>query len=309
MASAIGFRGYLITAHRRGDPALIPVNSSDFRQSPDSFTTNFINRWSNVVTDDERERSWYFEERENGGAGDSKGFVHYGTFGFESNLVDNATKMQNYRRQVSDVEEIPLFYEFWFPEGGRVGFVGFQSFQGRSCVTIVMERFKSEFEAANPDFLLRYQKLMPTDVRGGAYNRAPVKRLRLIKRGASPDVTDRYLGGNAPEKVDFEVSIKARRNGSLGSFRDVSNSIGKNDRGVILHDGIEFNEAVADIKVGSKTRPVTVFGSDTFAGVIDITDDIERGRDGHPTFDSLSNISDDILSDFNEMIVGKSDEI
>lgn len=304
MASAIGFRGYLITAHRRGDPSLVPVNAPDFRLAPDSFTDSFVQKWSSVVTDAERERSWYFEEIKSDGTGNSKGFVHYGTFGFESNLIDNKTKKKNYRRKTSDIEEIPLFYEFWFPDDSKVGFVGFQSFQGRSCVTMVMERFKAEFDAANPDFIIRYQKLLPTDARGGVYNKAPVKKLRLIKRGASSDITDRYLGGDAPAKVDFEVSLKARRNGSLGSFRDVAKSLGGNERGVILHDGIEFDEVVADIKVGRKTRPVTVFGSESHAGVIDITDDVKRGPDGHPTFETLSDISDEILIDFHSIIVG-----
>lgn len=73
----------------------------------------------------------------------------------------------------------------------------------------------------------------------------------------------------------------------------------------MLHDGIEFSEVYADVKIGGKYRPVGVFGSDTNAGVIDITEDIVRGADGHPTFQSLTTQCDKILLDFYNVLTNK----
>ncbi|RMB27735.1 hypothetical protein C8J47_3267 [Sphingomonas sp. PP-F2F-G114-C0414] len=307
MPSAIGIRGYLITVHRKGDPAaMVSFGDVGLNNGPREFITKFVTEKIAAVQDDERERSWYFEEREADGPGNSKGYVKYGTFGFESDFVNTKTKKRNYRRRTDDVEEIPLYYEFWSPETSDLAFAAFQSFQGRSCITMVMAYVKDAFEAANPGFYFRYRKLLPNDAGGSLYSGGPVKRLRLIKRNASGDVTDRYFNDEAPTNVDFEVRMTARRNKTLGDLASVAKSLTHGAAGVVMHDGIEFTQAIADVKIGGKYRPVGIFGGNTDAGVIDITGDVVRGMDGHPTFESLKKQCDDILKDFYEVLANKS---
>lgn len=301
MSSAIGLRVYLITAHKKGDRELLPFNSKAFNVAPPNFFTNFVAKHAAVVQNAEKERSWYFEEVEAGAIGSSKGYTHYGTFGFESNFVDSKTKEKNYRRKVDDIEEIPLFYEIWRPEKKNFCFAAFQSFQGRSCIGLVRDQAQEEFAALNPGYILKYQKLLPSEG-SSLYSKAPVKRLRLIRRNAPQDVTDRYLGRRVPDKVNFEVRLSTNRNKVLGPFGEIAGGLRKSDAGLVLHDGIEFSEVYADVKIGGKYRPVGVFGSDTNAGVIDITEDIKRGEDGHPTFESLTEQCDKILLDFFEVV-------
>jgi hypothetical protein len=304
MASAIGLRGYLITAHKKGDRALLPFKSKELSVSVPQFFTNFVTAHAAVVQNSEKERSWYFEERENDGLGNSKGYTHYGTFGFESNFVDSKTKINNYRRKVDDIEEIPLFYEFWWPEKKNFCFAAFQSFQGRSCIGLVMDQAQEEFAALNPDYVLKYQKLLPSEG-NSLYAKAPVKRLRFIKRNAPQDLTDRYLGKRVPDKVNFEVRLSTNRNKVLGTFGEITAALKKSESGLVLHEGIEFTETYAEVKIGDKFRPVGVFGTDSNAGVIDITEDITRGADGHPTFGSLVEQCDIILEDFYNVLNSK----
>jgi len=307
MSSAIGLRCYQITVHRRGDTTALSFDDDELEFAPASFVGNFVNRHVTAVPSGERERSWYFEERESAGTGNSIGYVHYGTFGFESNLVSYKTKKRNYRRKVDDVEEIPLFYEFWCPSRTDYGLASFQSFQGRSCIGLVMERMELDFEQANPGYRLRFRKLLPSDSAGSLYSRAPVKELRLVRRHAPSDVTDRYFPGGAPTDIDFEVAFIARRRKSLGMLGDLTRQLRRDNRtGLVTHDGIEFGEAVAKVRVGRRYRPVGVFGLNSDAGVIDVTEDIERGLDGHPTFESLQEQSDEILADFHETLSGRS---
>ncbi|WP_152414795.1 hypothetical protein [Blastomonas sp. AAP53] len=304
MASAIGLRGYLITAHKKGERAMIPFSSTELNITPPKFFTKFVADHDEAVQHAEKERSWYFEERDEDGKGNSKGYTHYGTFGFESDFVNSKTKTKKYRREIDDTEEIPLFYEFWWPDNKNFCFAAFQSFQGRSCIGLVMEQAKDEFAARNPGYVLKYQKLIPSEG-SGLYSKAPVKRLRLIKRNAPQDVTDRYLGRRVPDTVNFEVRLSTNRNKILGTFKEVTGALRKSDAGLVLHDGIEFSEVYADVKIGGKFRPVGVFGSDTNAGVIDITQDIKRGPDGHPTYESLVIQCDKILLDFLEIVNNK----
>lgn len=305
MASAIGLRVYLLTVHEKGDPQVLKFDASGFTAPLPQFVTNFVNNNVKPVRDDEDERSWFFEGKEDDGPGNTRGYVHYGTFGFESIIFDSSTNTKKYDRRVNDVEQIPLFYEFWFPKGRKTAFAAFQSFQGKSCIRRVLNKIKVDFENANPGMLFRAQKLLPTDG-GSLYAKAPVKRLRLIKRNVAQDFTDRYLGASKPKTVNLEVKLTAGRGQTLGLLSDIAGAAKSTDNGVAIYDGIEFNEAIADVKIGGQFRPVGMFGSDSNAGVIDITSDIKRGDNGHPTFESLSEQCDVILSDFYNIVSGKS---
>jgi len=78
----------------------------------------------------------------------------------------------------------------------------------------------------------------------------------------------------------------------------------KAKKNVIRYGGISFSEAVAEVQVGNKKRKVGVFGLNSDAGVIDVTDDIVRGDDGHPTFKSLVKETNAILEDMYETMRG-----
>ncbi|MBA3678210.1 MAG: hypothetical protein H0W74_12555 [Sphingosinicella sp.] len=142
MPSAIGFRGYLITVHEKGDRSLLPFPSKVFSKPPAKFLPAFFKSHLNPTRNAEAERSWYFEEKDRDGFGNSAGYIHYGTFGYASKIKNHKTKATNYERQVDDVEEIPLFYEFWLPEKANHAFVMFQSFAGKSCINLVISQLQ-----------------------------------------------------------------------------------------------------------------------------------------------------------------------
>lgn len=307
MANAIGLRCYLLTVHKERDTSTLSFEDDfEFELSPAPFLKNFVEANSDAIRDNDRERSWYFEPLSFGPTnGSSKGYIHYGTFGFESNLVDSKTKKSEFRRKVDHVEEIPLFYEIWRPNGADYAFAAFQSFAGRSCVTLVSEKVEEAFRIANPGYVLKFKKLVPNDGSGSVYAEAPVKQLRFIRRNASSDLADRYIGESS-KPIDMELLLRARRKQSLGLFGTISRNLKRSDgAGVISYDGIEFSEAIANIRVGGKYRPVGVFGVNSDTGVIDITSDIKRGLNGHPIFGTVEEQVKNILADFNATIASK----
>ncbi len=304
MASAIGIRVYRIAVHERGNPALLPLDSDRFTRTVPAFIKSFIASHSHIQQNSQLERSWYFEEKNEDAPGSSQGYVHYGTFGFESNFVDTATKRHNYRRKITDIEEIPLFFEFWCPEDSKFAFVAFQSFQGRSCIHLVVKAMKEAFEGANTEFYFNVRKIMPNDARGSAFYSAPVKNLRLIRRQVSSDFADRYFNNPNPDPIDVQVIMSARRKRDMGDLASLIGSLRSGPRSVVTYDGIDFPEAVAEVRVGRGLRRVGVMGYNKDAGVIDLTDAVERGADGHPTFASMTAESDAILRDFYETMAG-----
>ena len=165
-----------------------------------------------------------------------------------------------------------------------------------------MERLKEVFEKENPGFLITYRKLIPNDSSGSLYKNHPVQSLTLIKKKVSTDVADKYSGIRPSDPVNLEVSLVARRKGSVGIFSALVAQFHPNDAGVIIHDGLIFDEVTANVRVGKGTRPVGVFGLNGEAGVIELTNSVTIGLDGHPEFDSIEKESDSILREFHQTI-------
>jgi hypothetical protein len=268
-----------------------------------SFITQNAGSRETTPEEAERDRRWFFEPRQNNTLHNNKGLVRYGVSGFESDLVDSKTNRHEFRRETTHVEVIPLFYEFWFPPGFNHAFAVFQSFAARSCVELISRKMQTDFANQNPGFSLHFQKQLPMGA-GGIYDSAPVKGLRLIRRNASSDVADRYLNAQFGQAVDFQVVISARRKGFLGNLGDLISSMKAANGGVIQHDGVIFDEAVAEIDFGGRRRRVGMLGSNSEAGVIDLTD-IQRASDGHPLFASISEEATVLLAGF-QAVLGKT---
>lgn len=308
MPTKIGIRIYQMTVCRVRNRKSLPFDTEGIVVPPQNFVKSFVtqNAGSRETTSEEveRDRQWYFELRSGNTLHNNKGLVLYGISGFESDFVDSKTKKQNYRRQTTDVEIIPLFYEFWFPPEFNHAFAAFQSFATRSCVQLVTAKMRVDFAKQNPGFALHFRKLLPTGA-GGIYDAAPVKGLRLIKRNASSDVADRYLNAHTEQPVDFQIVISARRKGILGKLGNLISSMKAANGGVIQHDNVVFEEAVAEIDFGGQRRRVAMLGSNSEAGVIDLSDSINRGPNGHPTFASISAQATLLLADF-QVVMAKS---
>lgn len=301
MAKAIGLRIYLITVHEKRRPKVVPSFDSDqLSKFFPNIIQDFINENLAATSLEEMERTWFFEPSKGSVELDLFGEVSYGTYGFESKLKNNKTKAVNYVRKTNDVEEIPLYYQFWFPAGKKYGFAVFQSFQGRSCVQIMQNALKEKFDLTDPKYRINWKKLTPSDGSGSVYNAAPVKSVRLLKKDAHSDIADSHLSTSAPEPVDVTLTVSAKRKKSLGRYQDVAKAV-KHD-GVLMYEGVEYDQAIADVRVGNKLRPVSMFGDHSNAGVIEITNEVVFAPTGHPTMASVRKEARAILTDFYSTI-------
>lgn len=252
------------------------------------------------IKSDEHQRSFHFEQRITNEYRTVHGLLSYGMYGFESKIIDVVTGDQKYNRTITDLEEIPLYCQFWIPEGARHGYVIFQSFQGRSCNTLFMASLCKYFGNEFQNFFLGYEKLMPEQIIGLQGENVFVKELRLIKKKPSSDIVDRYLGAETSQVKEIELIMRPRRNSTLGSFARVRNIVkSKKNDGLLSYDGIDFEEASAQVEINGKRRVVGLLSPSNNTGVIDISEEVKFGEDGHPQFDSVAAISSQLLADFH----------
>lgn len=301
MAFAIGLRFYRIHVHRAQDRTPL-IFSAGEDGDPFLFLEKFVA--DRTTPTEEVERTWFFTP-EKGSIRTIHGIVNYGTHGFESKLIDVKTKKQNYKRKATDLEEIPLYFQFWSPAAYKYGFAAFQSFQGRSCISYILKAASDAYASANKGLRLSFRKLLANDIRGGSLDASPVKELRLLKRNVPKDKADRYLNGIAADEVEYEVIMRAKRRRSLGVFSDFRKMAASGQpTAVFAMDGVEFDEVAANVEFAGRRRMIGLFGSNTDAGVIEVSDRVKRGPDGHPEFASLANEVDELMEAFFEAVSG-----
>lgn len=298
MPAAIGLRFYKLVARRLRDKEA--VDPADLNIATPAFLTGFVADHSDggEVSDAEKERSYHFLPSQPYGLGSVRGHISYGTFGFASRIRNPNRKKAVYNRQADDVEDIPLYFDFWCPPKADFALAALQSFGGKSCVHLVLHEMQKSFEAKNPGFRLHTIKLMGNDSPQSLFADAPVKKLTFIKHNASSDSFNSYRKGKPPKPVDIEISYKARRGGALGTLRDMGSAFIETDKGILLFEGGEFHEAKAEVMVGKRRRPVGLIGPNSDTGTIDVSEAITYGADGHPTFDSIKTQSNEIMRDF-----------
>lgn len=294
MSITIGLRFYRISVVDRESGDALPFKDAD----PYPFLTDFVEAHSKFQDHEERQRSWLLDTKNGADDREIWGYARYGTFGFTSDLVDRKTRKPLYTRQDSDLEEIPLFFHIWTPPDGNFGLMSLQSFQGRSCIQLILSAMSERFKEQNPNKYLRTTKVSPNFLEDNATAKAPVKRVTLISKTPPADKADLLIKGAEIEEFNYEVSISAKRNGSFGLLGDFSKRLGKQRDALLMFDDHQFDRAVAEISLNGRRRRVGLAGIDADTGAIDVTEEVDLVK-GHPTFTSICTQSNSLMVDIH----------
>ncbi len=274
--SKIGLYVYQLMLSRKDNYQSVPFSDAGTGSELHEFLPQFVASKFTTLQNNNIERSWRLEPEEDQGRS-RHGLVHYGTYGFSSKIVNPANSEVLYDRTAGDVEEIPLYYQFWVPDFGNYGFAALQSFRERSCVSQVLGDLTKDFSDRFEHLRLTTRKVMPTS--DDAYRNSPVKKLILSKKRVPKDRAE-ILRNLPPEELNVELSFSAGRSGLFGTYSDVAPQIRAAQGGTaFLFEGIEFEEASALISIGKTYRKVGIVGPSNNAGVIDITEDVDLDED------------------------------
>ena len=305
MTHAVGVRTYQIYVTKKGSKDFLALNDTELFEKFPAFLKRFISDNKKTRDVSQAEKSWRLTEKKSESDGNSRGIISYGRYGYAASLMDTKTGNENYKRKVTDSEMYDLYYRVWIPDRERFAVAAFSSFSGKSCITLILDAMKAEFEKKNPDFLLKFYRLMPSGAAAKIYAGKDVKNLRLVTRKPPSDLADQLFRGKSQKVQRMTVTIHSGRNSYLGNFTDLVNSLPSDSSGVIQYDGIDFDEAVAMVKIGDEIRPVGVFGAHNDVGVVDITDEVVKDVDGLPTYESLDKEASKILKAVYETLNGQ----
>lgn len=144
----------------------------------ENFIEDFVKSKVNDQVGQIDERTWRLEPKAATGYV-SHGIVHYGTHGISSKIKDSSGQLR-YDRKKNDIEEIPLYYQFWLPSSGLQGFAIFQSYGGRSCASVLRTSLTEAFKARFENYRITSKKIIPTDE--NSFSEKTVNRFWLMQK-------------------------------------------------------------------------------------------------------------------------------
>lgn len=248
------------------------------------------------------------------------GHVRYGMYGIASTInvgmaAANANddqeeavdpqEMEIIRRGTLDVEEIPIYFMFYFPPGETNAYVAFQTYQTRSCAMLVLGHIIQTFNGPREHLNQRLtaQKVMLSGEHDPVIRSAPVKEITLIRNRMNADRFTRYLRAGI-EQIKLRMTIGAVRGRSLGQYIGIFEQYRARQGDILIFDGVEFEKAVAVVEVGGKRRKVNLIGYNSTAGSIDISDQVDFDEnDEYPTTQSMEPIFRDTIGDLAERLL------
>ena len=231
------------------------------------------------------------------------GLFKSGTYGFAAELEDLQTGIVR-SRSVNDCEYLPIYFNFQLKSGQNEAILLLQKFGIFGVKTSLLADLSAYIKDIDPNLSLEINPLVSDshiqELMGGA-----IKKIRYLKYSVPDDVADDIEElDNLENDAEMEMVIKAKRDRFLGIpswMRELFE--GRTATSDIVEiNGIEYDNVKVEIDLGRKKRTLNLGDIRKLRMNIDITENVQMGADGHPTFDSIREQAEDIIPDLQNAL-------
>jgi hypothetical protein len=218
------------------------------------------------------------------------GTIETGEYGYESNLYDTQTQTVVHKRRQKEADMWPFYFFVEVPEGTDEGLLILQRTGNMGIRKVVSRVLKDSFTIQFPEFHLHF---LPSVEAGEIekYIKGKIQEVRFIKMRPPTDKADAFDHGHQEFPVRLELSIRAKRGGSLRMGNFLNRVFGEREfPGQFALDeeqSFEYDDVKARTKVGNSTRTIRASDPGRLRSYYDVTDQVKIGHGGHPTYESM----------------------
>jgi hypothetical protein len=226
------------------------------------------------------------------------GQIETGEYGYGATLFDTTNAKVSYTRSVFDAEMLPFFFLGHFPKDKKTGVLIFQRFKSFGIRKLFAQDFGKSFEEACPEFSLKIEAIVPPKLVAALSGNGKVSRLRFREFKIPKDVCDVFDRQITPEDGYREYSIIIKDKLTLSDIKAHLKGSGKTTLlSIPLPKNFHPKSALIDVEINGKKRTINIQNLTKFRAYFDISPDVRLGNDGHPEFESVAQISRDLLND------------
>lgn len=229
------------------------------------------------------------------------GIIQTGSYGYSSDIFNIDTGKVEYEKPPNSAEMLPFFYGLYMPINALKGVCIFQKFMQYGIKSALENDLKEYFDKTYPQIKVELNALFPKDYLKNFFADGNIKQLRFIKHGVVDDIADRIDGNGISENIGFvEYVVKAKRKKNLPVNSKIWNMLdkGKNVNEMFEITNFDYDNIKVEISINNITKTINMSNIESINGSYNVTEEIDYGSNGHPTFKSISNISKEYAESF-----------
>ena len=236
------------------------------------------------------------------------GIIQSGAYGFESDLVNVDSGTISHHRTVDEADILPFYFLVHLPNNLDEGVLILQRFGINGIKTIFTKHFSTIIEDDYPNIVFEINPLIPGSFLANFARNGRFTKIRFIKFGVPHDYAEVYAhDGHIESDGYFEQSITVPRGHGLDLLDHILR---------IFHNQLDvksmyeipggYNNVKVEVEFNGRYRIMDLSHLDRFKPNYDITDEVDIGTDGHPSYNSINGIARGLLNDILHSI-GTSD--
>lgn len=224
------------------------------------------------------------------------GLLQFGDYGYATEIQDVITDDKK-KRSVNDCEYQPLYFRIEIPANSRLALLLLQRSGPHGCKTHLEDDLRSYLQGSiNRELNIRIVPYTDKDYLKSIIT-GQVKKIRYIKNTIPTDIADKLLSSSRAKNGHLELVLKIR-DGTIGSLVSGLGNIFKGrelNSGVLEINNVVYDRVKIDFENNGRSKSVSLAKLDKLTMDLDITRDIKRGDDGHPTIETLRSATQIIL--------------
>ncbi len=238
------------------------------------------------------------------------GIIQTGEYGYESEIIDKEKGKLKYKRTVDDAEMLPFYFIMTLPKKQDKGIVILQRFGLFGMSKIFRQSLNGFLKAKNPNLSVEFNPLVSSEVVRQFISNGDVTKI-IFRRFDIPSDYATYFDTKSMKEVEgyVEYSIVAKRRSNFPIKKRLNSLLFGNGKVTRLMElkNFSYDTVKIEVKQGNDTRTIDLGNLNTFRAYYDISSEIKRGLDGHPTFNSVDEAAKRLLSELNNLLYPDQD--
>lgn len=217
------------------------------------------------------------------------GLFRSGEWGYGSLLIDAEGTLDDYSRVSSQAELLPFFFAHHYAPDRTQSILLLQKFKQFGILGAFQRAFKRYLEGIGMDVRVEIEPLVPGDYVAHLLDEGRLRTIQFIKHVIPGDVVEQFEEGTTEVPGSLVVALRAGRASSLPFRRRIREWIGRgfDEAEQVQILGEDFDEVKFTVKVGGTERTITLTELHAIRPAYDVSDEVELGDDGHPTWESI----------------------
>lgn len=227
------------------------------------------------------------------------GIIESGEYGTVENIIDSTTGELKYKKQSVDAQMIPFFFMFNIPENSHYGYLVLERISNLGIYSTLINSIRKFLgKSIQDDVVLKVEPFFIQEILNHNLNVISDAKKIIVK-----GVNYKKIGlGNivnnlTTDNIQADIIFKAPRNGSI-HIPDLFNMLRINNKknNIYTFNNIEYADISFELKMGGKTKTITLGNITNLGTNIEMPKDIEIGSNGYPTYKSLLTEAQQLLS-------------